>query len=146
MSILRVNLKVSDYILVWMEVILAENIKTIVVMVFKSGKVLIKILTLENTDVIINMAMAHNIGVVAMRHTQGSIIMAKEQVMEFPDGHQEKLIMASSEMIYMKDMVSSKTRTATSMTGSGYKVKNQAMEYSHPLLERFREEYGKKTN
>jgi hypothetical protein len=123
-----------------------ENIKTIFTMVFISIKVLIKILTLENTDVIFFMAMAHNIGVVAMRHTQGSILMAKEQVMEFLNGHQEKLIMDSSEMIYMKDMVSSKTRTVTSMTDSGYKVKNQAMEYSHLLLERFREEYGKKTN
>ena len=88
-------------------------------MVFISIKVLIKILTLENTDVIIFMAMAHNIGVVAMRHTQGSILMAKEQVMEFLNGHQEKLIMDSSEMIYMKDMVSSKTQTAMSMTDSG---------------------------
>jgi hypothetical protein len=129
-----------------MGIMMVENFKMIVGMVLGSINIEIKILTLENTDVILNMAMAHNIGVVAMRHTQGSIIMTKEQVMEFPDGHREKLIMDSSKMIYMKDMVSSNTRTATSMTDSGYKVKNQAMEYSHLLLERFREEYGKKTN
>ena len=76
-------------------------------MEFISINILIKILTLENTDVVINMAMAHNIGVVTMRHTQGSIIITKEQVMEFPDGHQKKLIMDSSKIIYMKDMVSS---------------------------------------
>ena len=67
--------------------------------------------------------------------------------MEYQHGHQVKLITASSKVTNTKDMESSSTRTAMSMTGSGCKAKDQAREYSQKLkLERFRKVNGKMTN
>jgi len=67
--------------------------------------------------------------------------------MEYQHGHQVKLIMASSKVTNTKDMESSSTRMATSMTDSGCKVSDQAREYSQKLrLDRFRRANGKMTN
>ena len=85
-----------------------------------------EILTLENKDGIENKAMAHNIGLIEKRHTLASMKMAEGTGMEYQHGHQVKLIMASSKVTNTKDMESSSTRMATSMTDSGCKVSDLA--------------------
>ena len=111
-----------------------------------SGSIKMEILTLEKTDGIANTAMAHNIGLIQKRHTLASIKMTTGTGMEYQHGHQEKLITASSKVTNTKDMESSITRTAMSMTDSGSKGKDKAKEYSQKLrLGRFRRANGKMT-
>ena len=112
-----------------------------------SGRIQIKILTLENTVWVINTTMAHNIGLIEKRHTLASMMITKGTGMEYQHGHQEKLITGSSKITNTKDMESSSTRMATSMTDSGCKVSDLARGYSQKLrLERFRKVNGKMTN
>ena len=89
-----------------------------------------EIITLENTDGVPNTAMAHNIGLIEKRHTLASMMITAGTGMEYQHGHQVKLITASSKVTNTKDMESSSTRMATSMTDSGCKVSDQAREYS----------------
>jgi hypothetical protein len=91
-----------------------------------SRTIRMEILTLENTDGIGNTVMAHNIGLIEKRHTLASMKITKGTGMEYQHGHQEKLIKASSKMTNTKDMESSSTRMATSMTDSGCKVSDLA--------------------
>jgi hypothetical protein len=91
--------------------------------------------------------MAHFIGLIKKRHTLASMKKATGTGMEYQHGHQEELITASSKVTNTKDMESSSTRMATSMTDSGCKVSDQAREYSQKLkLDRFRRANGKMTN
>ena len=109
-----------------------------------SGTIRMEILALENTDWVTSTAMAHNIGLIEKRHTMASINIATGTGMEYQHGHQEKLITASSKVTNTKDMESSSTRMATSMTDSGCKAKDKAKEYSQKLkLEWFRKVNGK---
>jgi hypothetical protein len=85
-----------------------------------------EILTLEKADGVTNTAMAHNIGLIEKRHTLASMKITTGMGMEYQHGHQEKLITGSSKITNTKDMESSSTRMATSMTDSGCKVSDLA--------------------
>ena len=111
-----------------------------------SGSIKMEIITLENSDWVTNTAMVHNIGLIQKRHTLASIKMTTGTGMEYQHGYQEKLITASSKVTNTKDMESSITRTAMSMTDSGSKGKDKAKVYSQMLkLDRFRRANGKMT-
>ncbi len=95
----------------------------------------------------ISMAMVHNIDLIVKKHTLGSMIKAAGTGMEFRLGHQEKLIMDSSNKVNTMDMESTCTLMVTSMMEIGKKANDQEREYLLKLLPvKLREENGKMAN
>ena len=105
------------------------------------------IATWESSNIISTMAMAHFIGLTMDRHTLGSGKMISKMAMVLIHGLMEKLITDSIKMVNGKDMDTTSTRMATSMTASGKMATNQAREStSSQQQESFKDSSGKMTS
>jgi hypothetical protein len=105
------------------------------------------IATWESTNMVTYMAMAHIIGLAADRHTLGSGKMIREMAMVYLHGLVDKLITDSIKIVIGKDMDSTSTRMATSMTASGKITRDQAWQStSTQQQELFKESSGKITS
>jgi hypothetical protein len=124
-----------------------ESIIRVYFMVLQGASGQVEIATGVRPNMIADMAMALFIGLSLDRHTLGSIKMIREMAMVFIHGFMEKLIMDSVKMVKLKDMDSSSSRVATSMTASGKIARYQAREStSTQQQESFKESSGKMTS
>jgi hypothetical protein len=124
-----------------------ESIIRIKLMVLLGSSGQVEIATGVRSNMVSTMAMAHFIGLTMERHTLGRRKMIRKMAMVYLHGLMGKLITDSIKMIKQKDLDSSSTRTATSMTVSGKITRDQAWQSGRKQQqESFKESSGKMTS